>query len=153
MSNLTSRTATLDDVPQILEWMTEFNRLEEIVWSRTTGEAPLARVITDRGLGYVGVLEESGIAIGYFVLTWGYDLEWDGRDAFLTEIFLDQSARGRGLGRACMERVEAAAKENGVRALHLVVRHENGAARRVYEKSGFFCPPRVLMTKDLRKKS
>ena len=150
MSDITARTATTHDVPRLLDWMVEFNRLEHIAWSRVTGETPLRKVIDDLALGCVGVLERDRAPIGYFVLTWGYDLEWDGRDAFLTELFLDASARGRGLGRACMERVEETARTHGVRALHLVVRHDNAAALRVYEERGFFAPPRLLMTKDLR---
>jgi len=59
------------------------------------------------------------------VLTWGYDLEWDGCDAFLTELFLVPAARGHGHGSGALVAAEAVAREHGARALHLTVRHEN----------------------------
>jgi ribosomal protein S18 acetylase RimI-like enzyme len=95
-------------------------------------------------------LLEDGSTVGYFVLTWGFDLEWQGRDAFLTELFLTKTARGRGLGREVMRQIETRAKEHGAQALHLMVRHDNTAALRLYLGTGFEEPPRKLLSKSLR---
>jgi len=54
--------------------------------------------------------------LGYFVLTWGYDLEWDGCDAFLTELFLVPAARGHGHGSGALVAAEAVAREHGARS-------------------------------------
>jgi ribosomal protein S18 acetylase RimI-like enzyme len=146
--------ATLADVDGIVPMMEAFNRFEEIEWTRARGEPALRRLLGDGTLGMLGLIdegtkEERSAALGYFVLTWGFDLEWNGRDAFLTELWLEPQARGKGLGREALALVEKAARENGAQALHLMVRHENEVARRLYDRAGFRSPPRAFLTKTL----
>jgi ribosomal protein S18 acetylase RimI-like enzyme len=143
------RIADPADVPILLEMMAEFNHGEGISWTAARGEAPLRRLLADPTLGAVGLIEAGHTIVGYSVVTWGYDLEWDGRDAFLTEIYLRPSARRRGLGRALLRAVERTASEAGARALHLMVRHDNPPALRLYEQASYVTPPRRFMTKLL----
>jgi ribosomal protein S18 acetylase RimI-like enzyme len=49
-----------------------------------------------------------------------------------------------------MARIEETATAHGANALHLMVRHENVVARRVYERAGFTSPPRAFLSKKLR---
>ena len=144
------RLATVADVPTILPMMAEFNRLEEIAWSADAGEPALRKLIGDATLGVIGLVERAGDAIGYFVVTWGYDLEWNGRDAFLTELYLVAAERGAGVGREVLARLEGVAKDHGTKALHLMVRNENAHARRFYDAAGYVSPLRLFMSKVLR---
>jgi GNAT superfamily N-acetyltransferase len=43
------------------------------------------------------------MAVGYIVLTFGYSLEYLGRDAFIDEFYLRESYRGRRWGRRTLE--------------------------------------------------
>jgi ribosomal protein S18 acetylase RimI-like enzyme len=149
MPNIAIETAAPADVEVLLDMMQDFNALEAIEWSKVAGAPSLARLLAEPDLGEVCKLVEGARLAGYFVVTWGYDLEWGGRDAFLTEFYLVPAARGRGLGRAALELVERRAAERGARALHLMVRHENAAAMRLYEGAGFVSPPRRFMSKVL----
>lgn len=144
------RRATSDDVTQLLEWMDDFNRLEGIAWSSERGEPAVRRLLGDSSLGLVGIFEAETGDVGYFVVTWGYDLEWNGRDAFLTEFYLAPSQRGRHLGKWGLAIVEQVAKEHEVRALHLMVRPENVVAKRLYERAGYAEPGRLFFTKPLQ---
>ena len=146
---LRARPAVAADVPALLDRMALFNALEGIAWSPASGEPALRALLADASLGHVGLFEAGGAVAGYFVLTWGYDLEWAGRDAWLTELFLDEGLRGRGLGARCLDAVEAAARGAGARALHLMVRPENDPALRLYRGAGFEAPPRVCLSKPL----
>lgn len=150
MDALTVSLATSQDVSQLLDMMEDFNALEKIVWTRSQGEGALRKLLSDSALGVAGLLQEGGVTVGYFVLTWGYDLEWSGRDAFITELYLRPGARGRGLSRTFLSQIEAVARDQESRALHLMVRPENTAARRLYEGAGYESPPRIFLSKDLR---
>jgi ribosomal protein S18 acetylase RimI-like enzyme len=149
MGAVSVRGASKSDVPLLLDMMEDFNAFEKIPWTREAGEAPLRKLLADPRIGVVGIIEDGAEVVGYFVLAWGFDLEWGGRDAFLTELFLVERARGRGLGKSALERAEAFAERHGALAMHLLVRHENGPARRLYERAGFVVPPRAFMTKKL----
>jgi GNAT superfamily N-acetyltransferase len=129
--------------------MEPFNVLEGVPWNAGAKERALHTLLRDRALGVVALLDGDAGTIGYFVLTWGYDLEWDGRDAFLTELFLLPAARGRGNGKLALAAVETLAREHGARALHLMVRHENTVARHLYTGHGYTSPPREFLSKQL----
>ncbi len=98
------RPATSSDVPAILDMMEDFNRLEHIPWQRGPGRGAaadpdrLARVSAPWSSASTATLP-----LGYFVLTWGFDLEWGGRDAFLTELYLRAEVRGGGRGRLFLD--------------------------------------------------
>jgi GNAT superfamily N-acetyltransferase len=110
--------------------------------------AALSRLLGDPSLGAVWNVIGDGVAIGYAIVTFGYDLEFAGRDAWLTEMWIEPAHRGRGAGSAALELVCQAARGLDIRALHLQVRPEN-PARRVYERAGFAEVPRLCMTRRL----
>ena len=143
------KIATEDDVPSLLGMMEPFNALEQIAWNATSAESALRNLLKDRALGLAALLEAERGLLGYFVLTWGFDLEWNGRDAFLTELFLVPDVRGKALGATALGMVEELARQNGARALHLMVRNENTVARRLYARGGYLSPPRIFLSKEL----
>jgi len=129
--------------------MEDFNELERTPWDASAKERALRTLLAAPELGLVALLDSERGVDGYFVLTWGYDLEWDGRDSFLTELYLVPGARGQGLGRAALEAAETLARVHGARALHLMYRVENVAAGRLYLSHGYTSPPRVFLSKVL----
>jgi len=143
------RAAATSDLPDLLHWMADFNRIEGIPWRAETARPALENLLTKPEVGTVGRLEHDGNGVGYFVLSWGYDLEWDGRDAFLTELYLTEVSRGQGLGKRAIAVAQRVAEENGARAMHLLVRPENASARSIYEGAGFKVSPRLFLTKRL----
>lgn len=65
---------------------------------------------------------------------WLAMVDYDGfPSAYVYDLWLDDAARGRGLGRRVMELAEAAARRLGARDLELHVFAHNARARRLYE--------------------
>ncbi len=87
--------------------------------------------------------------VGYIVLTFGYSLEFLGRDAFIDEFFLLPSHRGRGWGKKTLAFVEEQARHNHVRAIHLETVRTNDDAKRLYSKTGFVDRNHYLMSKRI----
>ena len=142
------RRAVPDDLAQLLPRILALNAHEGITMLPPRVEAALERLLSDPHIGGAWLVERGGAAIGYALVTFGYDLEFAGRDAFLTDLWIDPEARGAGAGAAALALLEPAVRALGVHALHLAVRPEN-PARRLYERSGFVASPRVLMTRTL----
>ena len=146
------RRATLADVPAMLIEMQAFNAHERIPWTPRRGGPALRRLVGDAALGValVATRGRPSTLAGYALVTWGYDLEWNGRDAMLTELWVSPSARGAGVGGALLAAAQAAARRGGAAAMHLMVRHGNRSARALYARAGFVAPGRLLLTRPLR---
>ncbi|HEX2659154.1 MAG TPA: hypothetical protein VHU40_12815, partial [Polyangia bacterium] len=87
------RRARPADVPALLRLMAAFNRAEGIPFRRAAVTAGLRRLLRDRRLGVVIVADARAETLaGYAVGTFGYDLEFAGPDAFLTELFVRPEA-------------------------------------------------------------
>jgi ribosomal protein S18 acetylase RimI-like enzyme len=134
----------------ILSLMEGFYAEERYPFDRDKARAALEAFLADPGLGRAWLFRDEGAAVGYFVLTLGFSLEYGGRDAFVDELFVSRSHRGKGLGRRALEVIDAACRELGVQALHLEVEKNNFAAAELYRKLGFEDHARRLMSKIFR---
>jgi ribosomal protein S18 acetylase RimI-like enzyme len=145
------RPAEGGDIPALVPLMAAFNALEGIPWRPGPVRRALERLLREPALGRVLVARSGagGELVGYGVATFGYDLEFGGPDAFITELFVAPEARERGIGRGLLQALLRDLGERGAAAVHLMVRPENDAARALYSSAGFHAVPRVMMTKDL----
>jgi diamine N-acetyltransferase len=135
------RLAIESDADILLEFMRSYYAFDGHGFDREKARIALTALLRDANLGAAWlILDSDGDTdrpVGYVVLCFGYSLEWLGRDAFVDEFFLRKEYRGRGWGRETMAFLEQAARERGVRALHLEVVEENSAALRLYTRLGF----------------
>lgn len=144
----TLRLANRDDVAHVLPRTAALNAHESIVLEPAALEASLRALLDDPELGRVWLVERDGAPVGYALTTFSYDLEFGGREAWLTELWIDDHARAKGGGGAVLELLAGELKALGVGAVHLQVRPEN-PARRLYERQGFVASPRIVMTRRL----
>lgn len=142
------RQAGIGNLAAILPRTLALNAHEGIAVDPPALEAALDRLLRDPALGGVWLIQRDGAVIGYAIVTFGYDLEFAGRDAFLTELWIDPPERGRGAGGAALALLDPELRTHGVHALHLQVRPDNPALR-LYRRSGFVDSPRITMTRRL----
>jgi ribosomal protein S18 acetylase RimI-like enzyme len=135
------------DADLLLDLMRELYEHERIAFDANVARIALRGIISDAARGRVWLIRLGDEIIGYAVLTFGYSLEFHGRDAVLDELFIREPYRGRGAGKRALSFVEKLCGELGIRALHLVVERENVNAQAFYRKIGFQAQDRYLMTK------
>lgn len=145
---ITLRAAATADLDDILPRTRALNDHEGIKIDTPQLRAALEKLLADRSLGGVWVIESQGATVGYAIVTFGYDLEFGGRDAWLTELWVDELARGRGAGTTALALLEPELRALDVKAYHLQVRPENRAMR-LYERAGFERVPRAILTRRL----
>jgi ribosomal protein S18 acetylase RimI-like enzyme len=135
------------DADLLVELMRAFYEFDHIPFDEGDGRAALTQLISDERLGRVYLIRSGEEVIGYFVLTFGFSLEFKGRAAFVDELFLREGFRGRGVGRRALAFAEGQCRDAGVRALHLEVERANTNAQGLYRRAGFKDHDRYLMTK------
>jgi ribosomal protein S18 acetylase RimI-like enzyme len=135
------------DLDTLLDLVREYYAFDGHSYDRQVVRAALEGLMHKPDFGRIWLICDDAAPVGYVILTIGYSIEYRGHDAFVDELYLRESYRGRGWGRAALTFVEQACRELGVRALHLEVERENTAAQAVYRKFGFEDQDRYLLNK------
>jgi ribosomal protein S18 acetylase RimI-like enzyme len=143
------RAAAPPDVDAIVALARDYYAAERYAFDEPAARRAIEALAADPALGRCWVADDDGAVVGYLAVTFGWSLEYQGRDAFVDELYLAPSHRGHGLGRAAMTLAEEACRAAGVRALHLEVERENTVACELYRRRGFADHARILMTKAL----
>ncbi|MCB9960079.1 MAG: GNAT family N-acetyltransferase [Rhodospirillaceae bacterium] len=128
---------TPDDLDEVQELVAAYHRHEGIAMAPGDRRRTIARLIADPDLGGLWLVRQQGRTLGYVAVCLGYSIEFGGRDAFLDELYLVDSARGRGIGRRVIDRVADLLAAQNVRAVHLEVARDNAAALRLYGRAAF----------------
>ncbi len=141
------RPATAADLEAVLALHQAFFMEDGYAFREDESRANLDRLLRDPTLGRLWVMDDGGEVVGYLVLTFGFSLEFRGRDAFVDELYVAAGRRGQGLGTQALARAAEACRELGVRALHLEVERYKEGAQALYRRVGFADHDRFLMTK------
>ena len=140
------RLAMPDDLALVFPRTRSLNDHEGITIDSPRLEAALRQLLGNPGLGGVWLVLRDGEAIGYAIVTYGYDLEFGGREGWRTEFWIDSDQRSNGAGSAALALLDVELRLRDVKALHLQVRPDNPAFR-LYERAGFVTSPRRILTR------
>jgi GNAT superfamily N-acetyltransferase len=144
--SLDFREADARDAAILLALMRDFNASQGYSFEPGSAQRALLELLASPSQGRMWLIEVDGVPSGYLALTFGFSLEYGGRDAFVDEFFVHPSARGRGLGRAALSFALAEAARLGIHAVHLEVERGNRSAHALYESLGFIGNQRRLLT-------
>jgi ribosomal protein S18 acetylase RimI-like enzyme len=143
------RFATSADLEAVLALHRDFFAEDGYAFREEESRANLALLLDDSSLGRLFVLDDGGTVTGYLVLTFSFSLEFHGRDALVDELYIAPGHRGRGLGTKALAAAEAACRELGIRAIHLVVERYKTKAQDLYHRLGFMPYDRIIMSKEI----
>lgn len=143
------RDATASDLDALLPLVRQFYAHFGYPYSEEEKRRALEEIVSTPGLGRVVLVRVEGAVVGYAVVAFSFSLEYDGRTAFVDELFVAPEGRRRGLGATVVRHVAALCRDAGIHALHLETEEDNVVAARLYERLGFRSYGRHLMTKIL----
>jgi GNAT superfamily N-acetyltransferase len=129
--------ATPEHVDLLLVMMQEFYIFDHHKFVEQKAKDAVLNFLSTERWGYAWLIYMNAQPIGYVAITFGYSLEFGGRDAFIDEVYLREPYRGMGIGSEIIDYLKGVCKTDGIRALHLEVGSENKAAVQFYLKVGF----------------
>lgn len=92
-----------------------------------------ARVLDPGSRVSMRVAEEDGKVLGFAIHHY-HDSTWDiAPEGYLEDLFVDDTVRGRGVGRALIDDLIAISKRHGWRGIYWHTSHDNDRARKLYD--------------------
>ncbi len=145
------RNAEFRDVDALLAQMRHLYEHDGAPFDKQTSRDALLQLMREPQAGVAQIIETGNeVAAGYFVLTFGFSLEYGGRYGLLDELFVDDRFRGTGLGTAAIHRAREICREHGAATLLLEVDQSNKKAIDLYRRLGFNENTRKLMRLKVR---
>ena len=148
--NVQIRTATFRDREGLLDLMKAYYRYDHIRFDREEIEPSLTELLKHSEFGKAWIACRGPHRIGYVIMTFAFDLEFGGRQAGITDLFVQSLFRRKGIGRRLLLEVEGFCHKAGIKSLELQVTRENSKAVRFYERVGFHVHDRIPMSKRLK---
>ena len=100
-------------------------------------------------LGLFILAKEGHAPIGFAAISFAWTLEHGGKSAWLDELYVLPSHRGRSIGSALLESVFVEVEAAGCQAIDLEVDEEHRQAERLYTRKGFKALKRSRWVKPL----
>ena len=133
----------------LLTMMKEFYQLEQLKFNEDKLTNAVTLMLGNNDLGRIFLITSDGRFVGYSVVTFGFSLEFFGRDAIIDEIYVRENFRGKGIGSRLLKFIENLCQEEKIYALHLEVNRINTKAQDLYRRMGYKDHNRYLLTKWL----
>lgn len=106
--------------------------------------------ISDEKLGQAYLIyhsdeEKTAQVVGYVILTYIFSFEYQGRIAFLDELYIKESSRGKGIGKQALDFVKEQASLTNVKLIYLELENHNENAQKLYLANDFEVHNRKLL--------
>ena len=134
-SEPTFRSVTTSDIDEFIGMMRELFSSDHVHFDEAMARKGLGAITAPLGVappGHVWMIESNGQSAGYLVLTFAFSLEFGGWHAFVDEVFLKETFRGRGWGTRAIELAASTCVGLGMHALLLEVDVANDRALSLY---------------------
>src|SRR5713226_7776090 len=100
------KAATARDTDRLRKFIEAYYRFDRIPFDGKLTADGLSLLLKDPTLGRAWLILNRRRAVGYLLLTFGFDLEFGGRQATITDFYIQAPYRGKGVGRKVLAQIE-----------------------------------------------
>ena len=144
------RPLTTSDIDIIVQMMQEFYAIDNYPIDAEISKKLFHEFIADENLGKAWLILSDNEIIGYVILTFIFSFEYQGKIAFLDELYLSEKARGKGIGNQAVAFIIERSKKLSLKLIYLEIENHNQNAQKLYIASGFELHNRRLMAYKTR---
>ena len=132
-------------IESITSMMQDFYAIDNYPIDVEVSKKLFQEFITNEHLGKSWLIYSEDELVGYVILTFVFSFEYQGRIAFIDELYLKKSARGRGIGAKTLQFIKEQIPKLSLKLLYLEVEHHNENAQKLYLANGFEIHNRKLL--------
>ncbi|MBA4153012.1 MAG: N-acetyltransferase [Flavobacterium sp.] len=125
--------------------MEEFYRIDNYPFDSKISEELFNQFLADENLGKAWLILHKNEIVGYVILTYVFSFEYQGKIAFLDELYIRENARGKGIGKETIAFIQQEAPKLSLKIIYLEVESHNDAAQKLYIAKDFAIHKRKIM--------
>ncbi|TDE06338.1 GNAT family N-acetyltransferase [Flavobacterium hiemivividum] len=138
------------DIDTIVDLMQQFYAIDNYPIDIKISKSLFIEFLANEKLGNAWLILSENEIIGYVILTYIFSFEYQGKIAFLDELYLTEKARGKGVGSKSIAFVLEESKKKELKLIYLEIENHNQNAQKLYLASGFELHNRKLMAYKTR---
>jgi ribosomal protein S18 acetylase RimI-like enzyme len=133
------------DIPTITQMMQDFYAIDNYPMDVEESKKLFQEFITNENLGKSWLIFSENEIVGYIILTFIFSFEYGGKIAFIDELFIKETARGKGFGKEAIQFIQGEVPKLSLKLLYLEVETHNENAQKLYLAHDFELHNRKLM--------
>jgi ribosomal protein S18 acetylase RimI-like enzyme len=125
------------EIDEILSMMEEFYIIDNYPFEIETSKKLFHQFIEDENLGKAWLILNENEIVGYVILTFVFSFEYQGKIAFLDELYIKNTAQGKGFGKQTLNFIREEAHKLSLKIIYLEVEPHNLPAQKLYIANDF----------------
>ena len=141
----TFKPLEITDISTITQMMQDFYAIDNYPMDVEVTKNLFQEFISNDHLGKSWLIYSESEIVGYIILTFIFSFEYGGKIAFLDELFIKETARGKGIGKEAIQFIQREVPKLSLKLLYLEVEPHNENAQKLYLAHDFVIHNRKLM--------
>ena len=141
----TFKPLEIADIEIITQMMQDFYAIDNYPMDVEVAKTLFQEFISNEHLGKSWLIYSENEIVGYIILTFIFSFEYGGKIAFLDELFIKETARGKGIGKEAIQFIQKEVPKLSLKLLYLEVEPHNENAQKLYLAHDFELHNRKLM--------
>jgi ribosomal protein S18 acetylase RimI-like enzyme len=142
---ITFKPLEIRDISTITHMMQDFYAIDNYPIDIEESKKLFQEFITNENLGKSWLIFSENEIVGYIILTFIFSFEYGGKIAFVDELFIKETARGKGIGKEAIQFIQREVPKLSLKLLYLEVEPNNENAQKLYLAHDFELHNRKLM--------
>lgn len=144
------KSVAISDIETVVSMMKAFYAIDNYPIDVDVSRTLFKEFISNENLGKSWLILSDNEIVGYVILTFVFSFEYQGKIAFLDELYLHEKARGIGIGSQAVQFVLEESKKLSLKLIYLEIENHNQNAQKLYIANGFELHNRKLMTYKIK---
>ena len=141
----TFKPLEITDISTITQMMQDFYAIDNYPMDVEVAKTLFQEFISNEHLGKSWLMYSENEIVGYIILTFIFSFEYGGKIAFVDELFIKETARGKGIGKKAIQFIQREVPKLSLKLLYLEVEPHNENAQKLYLAHDFVIHNRQLM--------
>ena len=141
----TFKPLEIKNISFITQMMQDFYAIDHYPIDIEVAKTLFQEFISNEHLGKSWLIYSENEIVGYIILTFIFSFEYGGKIAFVDELFIKETARGKGIGKEAIQFIQREVPKLSLKLLYLEVEPHNENAQKLYLAHDFVIHNRKLM--------